>query len=202
MDDTIDWSELEQELDSSNPVHIVSYQSPLDQTIFEPREDDRAAAYSPPPAARHPKSAEYHRVWVAADRLIDRHEMWPDAPEVDAVLAALAHAPIVDVDLLDIGEYESGTADKWIVTLDGGQRAVMKIVRSVPSFLNVSIRQWSGADMELGHWVTGSMGHLGRLSRPGYRVIILTRRETRVFPVFEKSSKIRSTVIEILTFNK
>ena len=64
--------------------------------------------------------------------------------------------------------------------------------------------------MELGHWVTGSMGHL---SRPGHRVIILTRCETRVFPVFEKSQrqrytdidffvKIRLTVIEILTFNK
>jgi len=37
--------------------------------------------------------------------------------------------------------------------------------------------------MELGHWVTGSMGHL---SRPGHRVIILTRCETGVFPVFEK----------------
>ena len=41
--------------------------------------------------------------------------------------------------------------------------------------------------MELGHWVTGSMGHLGHLSRPGHRVIILTRCETRVFPVFEKN---------------
>jgi len=38
--------------------------------------------------------------------------------------------------------------------------------------------------MELGHWVTGSMGHLGHLSRLGHRVIILTRCETRVFPVF------------------
>ena len=41
-------------------------------------------------------------------------------------------------------------------------------------------------DMELNHWVTGSMGHLGHLSRPGHRVIILIRCETRVFPVFEK----------------
>ena len=64
--------------------------------------------------------------------------------------------------------------------------------------------------MELGHWVTGSMGHLGHLSRPGHRVIVLTRCETRVFPVFEKNQdkdtkiyifvKIRPTVIEILTF--
>jgi len=37
----------------------------------------------------------------------------------------------------------------------------------------------------------GSMGHLGHLSRPGHRVIILTRRETRVFPVFDKKPKIK-----------
>jgi len=62
-------------------------------------------------------------------------------------------------------------------------------------------------DMELGHWVTGSMGHLGHLSRTGHWVIILTRCETRVFPVFEKPNikiyifvKIHPTVIEILTF--
>ena len=41
-------------------------------------------------------------------------------------------------------------------------------------------------DMELDHWVTGSMGHL---SRSGHRVIILTRCETRVFPVFEKNAQ-------------
>jgi len=39
------------------------------------------------------------------------------------------------------------------------------------------------SDMELGHWVTGSMG---RLSRPGHQVIILTQCETRFFPVLEK----------------
>ena len=47
-------------------------------------------------------------------------------------------------------------------------------------------------DMELGHWVTDSMGHLGHLSRPGHRVIILTRCETRVFPVFEKIPKMQN----------
>jgi len=49
-----------------------------------------------------------------------------------------------------------------------------------------------GPDMELGHWVAGSMGHLGHLSRPGHRVIILTRCETRVFPVFEKMPKMQN----------
>jgi len=38
---------------------------------------------------------------------------------------------------------------------------------------------------------TGSLGHLGHLSRPGHRVIILTRCETGVFPVFEKKPKIK-----------
>jgi len=63
--------------------------------------------------------------------------------------------------------------------------------------------------MELGHWVTGSMGHLGHFSP----FVILTLCETRVFPVFGKKAqdkdikiyifvKIRPTVIEILTFNK
>jgi len=46
-----------------------------------------------------------------------------------------------------------------------------------------------GPDMELGHSVTGSMGHLGHLSRLGHRVIILTLCETRVFPVFQKSPR-------------
>jgi len=59
---------------------------------------------------------------------------------------------------------------------------------------------WSGrrSDLELGHWVTGSMGYLGHLSRPGYRVIILTRCETWVFRFSKKGPK----CIEILTFNK
>jgi len=33
------------------------------------------------------------------------------------------------------------------------------------------------------------MGHLRHLSRPGHRVIILTRCETRVFSVFEKNAQ-------------
>jgi len=51
-------------------------------------------------------------------------------------------------------------------------------------------------DMKLGHWVTGSMGHLGHLSRLGHRVIISTRNETRAFPVFEKMSKMQNVHLE------
>ena len=39
------------------------------------------------------------------------------------------------------------------------------------------------------NWVIGSPGHLGRISRPGHWVIILTRCETRVFPVLEKNAQ-------------
>ena len=53
-------------------------------------------------------------------------------------------------------------------------------------------RGLSVPDMELGHWVTSSMGHLGHLSRPGHRVIILTQCETRVFPVFETMPKMQN----------
>ena len=127
MDDTIDWAELEQELDSSNPVLVVSYKSPVDDTIFQAWQDD----HSVPTPLSHRHSLQYHRVWTLADQLIEHDQMWPDTPEVDAILAALAHAPIVGIDLLDIGDYESGTADKWIVTLDGGQKAVMKLLWSV-----------------------------------------------------------------------
>ena len=49
-------------------------------------------------------------------------------------------------------------------------------------------------DMELGHWVTGSMGHLGYLSRPGHRVIILTRCETRVFRFSKKCPKCKTYI--------
>ena len=53
-------------------------------------------------------------------------------------------------------------------------------------------------DMELGHWVTGSTGHLGHLSRQGHRVIILTRCETRVIPVFEKNAQNAKHTFEML----
>jgi len=50
---------------------------------------------------------------------------------------------------------------------------------------------------QIWNWVIGSpsqsMGHLGHFSRPGHRVIILTRCETRVFfPVFDKMPKMQN----------
>ena len=52
--------------------------------------------------------------------------------------------------------------------------------------------------MELVHWVTVLMGHLGHLSRPGHRGSILTRCETRVFQVFEKKAQDKNIKIYIL----
>lgn len=42
---------------------------------------------------------------------------------------ALATAPIVSVEALDLDldEYESGTAEKWVAMLEGGQKAMIKL---------------------------------------------------------------------------
>jgi len=52
--------------------------------------------------------------------------------------------------------------------------------------------------MELGHWVTGSVGHLSHLSRPGHRVTIVSRCETRVFSIFEKNAQNAKRTFEML----
>jgi len=71
-------------------------------------------------------------------------------------------------------------------TADDVRLLTSRIIRTNRLEFLGQVRSVHGPDMELGHWVTGSMGHL---SRPGHRVIILTRCETRVFPVFEKSPR-------------
>jgi len=53
----------------------------------------------------------------------------------------------------------------------------------------VCTRQGTGS---LGHWVNGSFGSSFTSGSPGHRVIILTRRDTRVFPVFEKMPKMQN----------
>ena len=52
--------------------------------------------------------------------------------------------------------------------------------------------------MELSHCVTGSIGHLGHLSRPGHQVIIWTRCETRVFFGFRKNAENAKRTFEML----
>ena len=72
--------------------------------------------------------------------MTNSHELFADTPDVEAVLTALAEARIVHVGVLDPEEYESGTSEKWVVTLEGGQRAMMKL-------------HWSVSDRLLPHWL-------------------------------------------------
>ena len=71
---------------------------------------------------------QYQSIWQWAADAISAQELFPDVPEVDEVLRALEMARIVSVDVLDIGTYESGTTHKWVVMLEGGQKAMMKLV--------------------------------------------------------------------------
>ena len=67
------------------------------------------------------------------------------------------------------------------------------VLQRAPDLRNISRQSYDYPminRLEPGHWVTESMGHLDRLSRPGHRVIIMTQCETRVFPIFEKKIKI------------
>ena len=139
LEDLIDMDELEQELDSGNPVRIVSYKSPLDENLFRPWPEVNAGVDSMLAEQlvrgvdnchtglnNAKRVKKYNKLWKKADRMITRDGLWPNSPDVDAILNALASACIVNVDVLDIGEYESGTGEKWLATLEGGQKAVMK----------------------------------------------------------------------------
>ena len=97
-----------------------------------------------------------------------------------------------------------------------GQRAVKRVC------VCVYITYWNAARWEPRHghsklttttctknwqWLdirhkTGSLGHLGHLSRPGHRVIILTWCETRVFPVFWKNAQNAKRTFEMLKWQK
>jgi len=79
-----------------------------------------------------------------------------------------------------------------------GQTDARPLHRPFTTCYAASATKRSEPDMELGHWVTGSMRHLGHLSRPGHRVIILTQCETRVFPVFEKNAQNAKRAFEML----
>ena len=86
---------------------------------------------------------------------------------------------------------------------------------SYTTSMYVTALQTRSPDMELGHWVTGSVGRSGHLSRPGHRVTgssFWPGVRPEYFRFSKKAQdkdikiyilvKIRPTVIEILTFNK
>jgi len=60
-------------------------------------------------------------------------------------------------------------------------------------------------DMELGHWVTGSMGHLGHLLRPGYRVtgsLFWPGVRPEFFSGFRKNTQNAKWTFEMLKWQK
>lgn len=126
----INMDELEQELEIGRPVRYVSYKSPLSNHIYSRPWSNKSGYVTEHVNNKHAVSRmiQYSRLWTWADSVVTREELFPEAPMVDDVIQALATAPIVHVDVLQTGDYESGTSEKWVVTLDGGQKAMMKIV--------------------------------------------------------------------------
>ena len=61
-------------------------------------------------------------------QVTDSHELFPDTEGVEEVVRSLATARIVYADVFDMTEYESGTSEKWAIILEGGQKAMMKLV--------------------------------------------------------------------------
>ena len=93
----------------------------------------------------------------------------------------------------------SGRAPTPIGLRESLRSTPQRASRSIDLFLQRS-RSWPTdtalrvADMELGHWVTGSMGHLGHLSRPGHRVIILTGLRPEFFRFSKKCQKCKTYI--------
>ncbi len=128
-DHLIDVDSLQQEVEIGTPVKLVSYKSPLDEKLFIRDADKPDKAPSPEADLKAPETSPKHReAWLWADQAIGVTELFPDAPEIDNVLTSLATAKIVNVDVLYMGDYESGTSEKWVATLEGGQRAMMKLL--------------------------------------------------------------------------
>ena len=71
------------------------------------------------------------------------------------------------------------------------KRREIQRLRQVTDVQDHCVHAQCEPDIELGHWVTGSIGHL---SRPGHRVIILTRCDTRLFPFSKKCPKCKTYI--------
>ena len=74
------------------------------------------------------------------------------------------------------------------VAVDVREKVLKDVMFAVHDY-STGYRLSSASDMELGHWVNGSFGSSFTSGSPGHWVIILTRHETQVFPVFEKNAQ-------------
>ena len=130
VEDYIDMNEVERQADEDKPVKVISYKEIIekyDNNVNAPlgkssRGEDRDTRMP------YGNTMELHKVWAWVDKVIHRFELFPNTKDVDRVLKAMTTAKIVHVDILDIGIYESGTSEKWAIMLEGGQRAMMKLI--------------------------------------------------------------------------
>lgn len=119
-------------LSDSERILIVSYED----VAKSPQDSNQPHVRRPADRVNEPvhSLARDHHVtmedaWSLADSMIDQHQLFPDNDTaIELVLRALERARIMRVTSLAVQGYERGTANKWILELDGGQRAVMKIV--------------------------------------------------------------------------
>lgn len=70
----------------------------------------------------------YKDIWEKAKNSMTKDELFPESDLTDTVLSAMATARLTNISKIDLGYYESGTSVKWLVELEGGQRAVMKMM--------------------------------------------------------------------------
>jgi len=129
-EDAIDMDELEQQLEIGRPVRYVSYKSPLSDRIYaKPTSNKSGFTYREHNSKLGISGIiRYSKLWAWANSVVTHDELFPEEQMVDDVTAALHTAPIVHVDVMGSDNYESGTSEKWVVTLAGGQKAVLKIV--------------------------------------------------------------------------
>ena len=118
----VDVEQIEREADVGKPVVEVSYDEMFNRSLKRDAANDAR-----PPGDQ--SSNSYRRVWEKVDKAIRRSELFADGAFVDEVLHAMEQAKVVKVELLTkMADYESGTSEKWVATLEGGQKAMMKIV--------------------------------------------------------------------------
>lgn len=118
---TMDEYHVERALNNSHKVEEVEYVPPFKgilKPLNEKQDEDQFEK----------QKQHYHRLWMWADSKINGYQMFDDNDDVLQILEALHSAPIVSADVYDVGTYESGTSEKWVITLLGGQKAMMKLI--------------------------------------------------------------------------
>ena len=126
-DEFIEMDELESELEHGKSVKIVSYAEFMER-FRQNSSEDQIPSYIDSGKDRQ-ETMQHHRTWMWAEQAITRNELFPNnRGDLDVVLDALVRAQIVSVDSFNTEQYESGTSEKWVIHLEGGQKAMMKLM--------------------------------------------------------------------------